>query len=154
MFFFHNNDNDISKIVVNNNKWIDCLFFGLMSGPFLPFLSLSNRLALKLAQKHNKVQSLKMVQNWPRMTKIYLNDPKRLMNLIIGPFREPESDNFLWRDEGKEFPNLAACLVVYLYAYFLKYTKQICQYNVMGQSDVIFRGHSVHGEAWAISFLN
>ena len=44
-----------------------------------------------------------MVQNWPRMTKIYLNDPKRLMNLIIGPFREPESDNFLWRDEGKEF---------------------------------------------------
>ena len=55
MFFSHNNDNDISKIVVNNNKWIDCLFFGLKSGPFLPFLSLSNRLALKLAQKHNKV---------------------------------------------------------------------------------------------------
>ena len=53
--FFHNKDNDVSNIVVNNNKWIDCLFFGLKSGPFLPILSLSNRMALKLAQKHNKV---------------------------------------------------------------------------------------------------
>ena len=54
--FFHNKDNDVSNIVVNNNKWIDCLFFGLIkSGPCLPILSLSNRMALKLAQKHNKV---------------------------------------------------------------------------------------------------
>ena len=93
MFFSHNNDNDISKIVVDKNKWIDCLFFGLKSVPFLPFLSLSNRLALKLAQKHNTGLESQ-------------NGPKRLLNLKLGLYESLSQITFCGETKAKNFPTL------------------------------------------------